>query len=76
MRTLFNAGAVRPALISRATRMTARNKPTSTGKGLITTVAALALMISALAVRASDNQPSESQPGEARLLASGLMGTI
>jgi hypothetical protein len=38
--------------------------------------AALSLLMSALAVRAGENQPPESRPGEVRLLASGLMGTI
>ena len=38
--------------------------------------AVLALLMSALAVRAGEHQPSGSQRSEVRLLASGLMGTI
>jgi len=68
MRNLFNAGTVR--------RPTTRNKPAGTGKGLMTMTAALALLMPAFAVRAGDSQPPGSQPGEVRLLASGLMGTI
>jgi hypothetical protein len=76
MRNLFNAGARRRPLIADATKITTRNTPTGTGKGLTTLAAALALLMPAFAVRADDNQPPGSQPGEARLLASGLMGTI
>jgi hypothetical protein len=51
--------------------------PTGPGKGLLTMAAALALLMPAFAVRAGDNQPPGSQPpGEVRLLASGLQGTI
>ena len=38
--------------------------------------AALALLLAALAVQAGENQPFGSKPGEVRLVASGLMGTI
>lgn len=76
MRNLFNAGALRRPLIADATKITTRTKPTGTGKGLMTMAATLALLMPAFAVRAGDDQPLGSRPGEVRLLASGLMGTI
>jgi hypothetical protein len=76
MRNLFNARALRRPLIAYATKITARNKPTGTGKGLMSMAAALALLMPAFAARAGDDQPAGSQPGETRLLASGLQGTI
>ena len=76
MRNPFNARARRRLLIADATKITTRNKPTGAGKALMTLAAALALLVPAFAVRAGDNQPPGPQPGEARLLASGLMGTI
>jgi hypothetical protein len=45
-------------------------------KGLMTMAAASALLMPVFAVRAGDNQSPGSLPGEVRLLASGLMGTI
>jgi len=75
MRKLFNVGALRRPLIAYATKITTRNKPTGTRKGLMTMAAALALLMPAFVVRAGDDQPG-SQPGEVKLLASGLMGTI
>jgi len=76
MRTLFNAAALRRPLIACGKKVTARNKPTGTGKGLMTMAAALALIIPAFAVRAGDHYPPGSQRSEVSLLASGLMGTI
>ena len=74
MRSLFNAGTLRRPLIADATKLTTRSRPTSTGKGLMTMAAALALLMPAFAVRAGDNPGSE--PAEVKRLASGLMGTI
>jgi hypothetical protein len=76
MRNLFKTKALPRPLTAYATKITTRNKPTGTGRGLLTIAAALALLMPALAVRAGDNQPPGSQPGEVRLLASGLQGTI
>jgi hypothetical protein len=76
MRNLFNAGALRRPLIPYAKDNAAPNKPVGTSKRLMTTAAALALLMPALAVRAGGNQPSGSQSDEVRLLASGLQGTI
>jgi len=76
MRSLFNAGTLRRPLIADATKLTTRSRLTSTGKGLMTMAAALALLMPAFAARADDNPPPGSKPGEVRLLASGLMGTI
>jgi hypothetical protein len=75
MRNLFNAGALRRPLIAYATKITTPNKPTGTRKGLMTMAAALALLMPAFIVQAGDN-PAGSQPGEVKLLASGLAGTI
>jgi len=57
-------------------RIATPHKPSGTGTGLMTVAAALALLMPAFAVRAGDNQPAGSRPGEVRVLASGLMGTI
>jgi len=76
MRKLFNARALWRPLTAYATKVATRNRATGTGKGLMTTAAALALLMPAFAARADDDQPAGSRPGEVRLLASGLMGTI
>src|SRR5581483_2764650 len=68
MRNVFNAGAPRHALIPYGTKITTRNERIRAGRRLMTMAAALALFMPALAVRAGDNPPSESQRGEVRLL--------
>jgi hypothetical protein len=73
---LFNILELRRLRRADATELTTQSRPTGIGKRLMTTAAALALLMPAFAVRAGDNQPLGPQPGEVRLLASGLMGTI
>jgi hypothetical protein len=70
MRNRFNAGALLQALTPYVTRTTRESK------ALIPMTAALVLMMPAFAVWAGDHEPPGAQPTQAKLLASGLMGTI